>query len=111
MTVQIRRAILALGLVVCVLILAAWGISMWLPGGFIAGSYGVALESGCLVGWTTIHPMNTYGWVRGSLLEGRGLLPYLDRRLYYSVLAIPLWIPLLTVVVPTVILWRRSQPD
>ena len=36
-------------------------------------------------------------------------MAYYDPRFSYNVLAIPLWMPLLTIVVPTVILWRRCR--
>ena len=104
------------GLFVCLLIILGWIISThWAVG--LQGRIGVRLQHGCFA--LIDDPQLPTGWV----LWGTKIFELGQRRLAdvswwfvrrqgpgWTWIAIPLWMPLLVILIPTIILYWRNRP-
>ena len=109
---RVRRIAKWTGLVVCVVIVAAWVVSL---SRLIAYSFGF-VAVGLVFGGLSIQPMNSgfVGFFQGRYSANYVLLipqrQELTAPVPYPGVSIPLWIPFLLIAIPTVIAWRRGRP-
>ena len=111
---RMRRAGKWCGLLVCALIVVAWGVSEF-------GVLGVTDAPGAAVGWVTLCKGSIYLSSAKMRVEGvfvwnaiekagsRKWLPGTYSANAWWVVNVPLWIPLGVAGVPAVILWRRDR--
>ena len=110
-----RRIVKWGGLVVCVVICAAWGLSIDRNVGHIARCYEASLTYGALYAiilpgdlaggptrWFNIQRSDELFWLPIYHSETTGV-----PSVYFVI--VPLWIPFVLIVVPTVIAWRRDR--
>ena len=107
-----RRIAKWTGLVVCVVTIVAWGVSLYRSVTYM-GSGGLLVGLGwselgfC---WFSIDPLPEPGWdVRIISQRIWHWMPHYRTTPGFSVIAIPLWIPLLAIAIPTAWLWRRDR--
>ncbi len=99
-----RRIVKWVGLVGCVLLIAAWVLSMFVAVICPMGGVHVALGGGAFVFDSTTRG----GEFRWFLLPASARVFWLPERLG-RVEYIPLWIPFVLIAIPTVIAWRRDR--
>ena len=119
---MLRRFSKWVGLVVCLLLIAAWGFSEWRAFGYqeLPFSFGRSLmpASDHMVAWRVsrgsllLRNGGGFSWETAYYLvppSGRAWMPYLevDDGLFWA--CIPIWIPLVIVGIPTIQVWRRAR--
>ncbi len=116
---RLRRVLKWAGLVVCVLIVAAWCVSLFSSDAHrIVGDYWIELNCGAVefIDWNK-HKAAHYGllgkWHYGgplSVRERSGLVrPNRSILGLAAGVLIPLWMPLVAVGLPTALLWYRDR--
>jgi len=108
-----RRVLKWVGLVVSLALLCAWGASLPWQITYRRTNLEVIVAGGA-VATTLANPYTRTGWsfvpVRHVFM---GWWPSVGPRFRYpnspKQLVIPLWIPLLTIAIPTAILWHRDR--
>jgi len=115
------------GLILSLLIVTAWiGSLFWAVyytrrGSYVDGRHwrlcttcGLSFAGGCLSHFGESGPKNTSGvtgyWQFGPGYVGQQTwMPHFEQAFFGFYLSVPLWIPLLLVVVPTVFLFRHER--
>ncbi|MCP4591532.1 MAG: hypothetical protein GY842_12380 [bacterium] len=108
-----RRIAKWTGLVVCVVVVVAWAVSLVITLGYGVPPWLFGIGEGAVAATHADSTGDEYADIRGFLFDGwvrpPVLLPSVNRRLCYTTMTVPLWIPLLPLSVGTAWLWCRDR--